>query len=179
MNNHKREYLNPEEMDELYNACENQTERLFVCLGIEAGFRISEADSLRREHIQWQDGTITVWGKGSGRKGDLGEKKKRIVPFSHSTKLKELLSNFFAIHDKLPYGIRAKQKWIKRIAGRTSIAKKVDYHTLRHSFATNALRKDVSLISVSQVMGHESLKTTQVYLHNLGKHNVKAFQEKW
>jgi integrase len=50
-------------------------------------------------------------------------------------------------------------------------------HTLRHTFATRLLNKDVSLVNIMNLMGHRSLESTQIYLHVTGKELVESINQ--
>ena len=59
----------------------------------------------------------------------------------------------------------ALNKIVKKSAQKAGINKSVSFHTLRHSFATHLLEKGVNIRLIQQFMGHNSLRTTSIYLH--------------
>ena len=83
------------------------------------------------------------------------------------------------ITDKFPIGPRQVQKVVKEIANRTQISKTVTPHILRHTFATLALQKNISLASVQKILGHDRLATTSIYLNFTDEHVVDEFTRKW
>lgn len=141
-------------------------EVLFSC-----GLRVSELVSLKLSDIYPSEGFIRVVGKGS---------KERLVPIS-STALKEL-ELWYEVRRVMP--IKAGQEdyvflnrrgaaltrtmiliMIKRAAADAGIAKTVSPHTLRHSFATALLEGGADLRVIQELLGHESIATTEIYTH--------------
>ena len=136
--------------------------------------RISELCELTPQNILWQQKSIRVSGKG----GIYGKKtKKRIVPMLK--RVESLLEHYFAINDKFPIGARQVQKIVKEIANKAQISKTVTPHILRHTFATLALQKNISLASVQKILGHDRLATTSIYLNFTDEHVVDEFTRKW
>jgi integrase/recombinase XerC len=135
------------------------------------GIRLSELLHLRLPDVDLQGRTVKVWGKGS---------KERIVPFG--AKAHDALSAYLRQRAALlPEGavmpffflsVRGKMlqpKSVNRIVNRyisaVSDAQKRSPHVLRHTFATHLLDRGADLQAVRELLGHESLSTTQVYTH--------------
>jgi integrase/recombinase XerD len=172
--NYVREPLRAEEADELANACRTPEEKLIVWTLLDTGLRVSELCGLTPQQIQWQQKQIRVKGKG----GPYGKRSKiRIVPFS--PRVRALLEPYFAIHDRFPVGARQAQKVVKRIANRARISQEVTPHVLRHTFATLALQKGLSLAAVKKILGHDRLSTTEIYLNLTDRHIQEEYDAKW
>jgi integrase/recombinase XerD len=170
----KREPLTPEEADKLYQACNTVLEKLVIWVLLDTGLRVSELCDITPQNILWQQKSIRVNGKG----GIHGKKtKKRVVPMSN--RVQTLLEHYFAINDKFPIKIRRVQDMVKEIANRAKIATTVTPHILRHTFATLALQKNISLASVQKILGHDRLATTSIYLNFTDVHVVDEFSRKW
>ena len=169
-----REPLRAEEADRLSQACETTQEKLIVWTLLDTGLRVSELCDLTPQNILWQQKAMRITGKG----GPHGKKsKKRIVPMSK--RVQTLLEHYFAIHNEWPIGPRRVQKLIKEIANKAKIAQKVTPHILRHTFATLALQKGISLAAVQKILGHDRLTTTAIYLNFTDSHVIDEFSSKW
>jgi integrase/recombinase XerD len=169
-----REPLRAEEADQLCHACKTAEEKLIIWTLLDTGLRVSELCSLKPENILWQQKSLRITGKG----GIHGKKtKKRVVPLSK--RLQALLEPYFAIHDNWFVGARRVQKIVKEIANRARLTQKVTPHILRHTFATLALQKEISLAAVQKILGHDRLTTTAIYLNFTDAHVVEEFEKKW
>ncbi len=169
-----REPLRAEEADRLAHACSTVEEKLIVWTLLDTGLRVSELCSLTPQHMLWQQKSIRVSGKG----GPYGKQsKKRIVPLSK--RIQTLLEHYFALHDAWFVGPRQVQKIVKNIANKACITQTVTPHILRHTFATLALQKGISLAAVQKILGHDRLTTTAIYLNLTDAHVVEEFEKKW
>lgn len=169
-----REPLTPEVADKLCQACETTQEKLILWTLLDTGLRVSELCGLTPQKIMWQQKALRIDGKG----GIHGKKtKKRVVPMSK--RVQTLLEHYFAIHDKWPVGERQVQKIVKNVANKAHIAEAITPHILRHTFATLALQKGISLAAVQKILGHDRLATTAIYLNFTDAHVVDEFVKKW
>lgn len=169
-----REPLKDEEADKLCQVCESALEKLIVWTLLDTGLRVSELCSLSPQNILWQQKSLRIKGKG----GPHGKKsKQRVVPMSK--RVQTLLEHYFAINNKWPVGPRQVQKIVKQIANKAQISKEVTPHILRHTFATLALQKGISLATVQKILGHDRLATTAIYLNFTDEHVVEEFIRKW
>jgi len=169
-----REPLRAEEVDRLCQTCETTQEKLIIWVLLDTGLRVSELCSLTPQNILWQQKTIRISGKG----GPYGKKsKKRVVPMSK--RVQTLLEHYFAINNKWPVGLRQVQKIVKHVANKAQLTQHVTPHVLRHTFATLALQKGISLAAVQKILGHDRLTTTAIYLNFTDAHVVEEYTSKW
>ena len=141
-------------------------EVLFSC-----GLRVSELVSLEISRMNLDEGYLTVTGKGS---------KERMVPMSASAVAE--LTDWLAEPQTLPVkaghegyvflnrcGRRLTRVMVfyivRDLAEAAGIRKEISPHTLRHSFATALLEGGANLRAIQQMLGHESIGTTEIYLH--------------
>ena len=138
------------------------------------GIRLSELIGLRQQDVDFENGTIKVTGKGA---------KERVVPLGR--KAMEALRRYIGLRDNLGVAgsrMSASHALIisntgKRLHPRTvntltnkyiamvSEIRQKSPHVLRHSFATHLLDHGADLRAVKELLGHETLSTTQVYTH--------------
>ena len=169
-----REPLCPEEADRLCNACKTTDEKLVVWALLDTGLRVSELCSLPPSHVLWQQRSLRVSGKG----GPYGKRsKKRVVPMSR--RIQALLEPYFSLNDKWFIGRRQVQKVVQRVAERARISQEVTPHVLRHTFATLAIQKGISLAAIQKILGHDWLGTTAIYLNLTDTHVVDEYSQKW
>lgn len=169
-----REPLRAEEADRLSHACETPQEKLIIWTLLDTGLRVSELCNLTPQNMLWQQKSIRVSGKG-GPYGKLS--KKRVVPLSR--RIQTLLEHYFSLHEKWFVGPRQVQKIVKHVANKACLTQTVTPHILRHTFATLALQKGISLAAVQKILGHDRLSTTAIYLNLTDAHVVEEFEKKW
>lgn len=136
-----------------------------------SGLRVSELAALRLSRINLDESFMIVEGKGE---------KQRLVPMSPVSV--ELIREYLPIRaaldikpdsrDTLFLNRRGSKMTrvmvfyvVRDLAAAAGITKKVSPHTLRHSFATHLLEGGASLRTIQELLGHESIATTEIYLH--------------
>jgi len=135
------------------------------------GLRVSECAGLRISDIDWKERFLSVLGK---------ESKQRMVPFyPRCSQLMEYYLKevrplfmqggehgiFFVSQKGDPITTRAIEQIVDRSAVNAGLSMHVHPHMIRHSFATHLLDNGADLRVVQELLGHESLSTTQIYTH--------------
>ena len=142
-------------------------ETLYGC-----GLRVSELTSLKISDLFFKEGFIKITGKGD---------KQRFVPIGDTTiKYIELYRKEVRVHQKIApkaqdtlfLNRRGNQLTramiftiIKQLVEKTGINKVISPHTFRHSFATHLLENGADLRAIQQMLGHQSITTTEIYTH--------------
>ena len=133
-----------------------------------SGLRISEALGLKVQHIRVVDGVakhVRVIGKGNKeRQVPLPEAFGRVFALSLVGKTPDDYV-FAKKPGGKPPGAHATRAYLKKLIEKAGIQKKVTPHKLRHTYATRLLEKDVQLVDIQALLGHESIATTQIYTH--------------
>jgi len=151
-----------EEISEIIKATDDIKHKLMLMFLYYAGMRLDEVRNLKWSAIEFDKEIIHVKA--------LRGKGERVV-FLHP-QLKETLEVYgiktralvFKSQLKKIYSARAIQRIIKLASEKAKLVKKVSSYTLRHSFAVHLLEGGADLKYIQELMGHKSLKTTQIYL---------------
>ncbi len=171
------EVLSIEEIDKLFSAIdlskpEGRRNKAMLEVLYSCGLRVSELVGLRISDLFSDEGFVRIIGKGD---------KERLIPIS-ATALKEI-NNYMPDRnamldidkghmDILFLNRRGKQLTrvmvftiIRQLAEKTGIRKRISPHTFRHSFATHLVNGGADLRAVQEMLGHESIVTTEIYTH--------------
>ena len=143
------------------------------------GLRVTELIELKISEIYWKEGFIRIIGKGN---------KERLVPLGKiASKHLKIYLNEIRVHQKIDNqfvdhvfinknGKKLSRvmifKIIKKLTEKAGIQKNVSPHTLRHSFATHLVEGGADLRAVQEMLGHQSITTTEIYTH-LDKNYLK------
>ncbi|MFH4968197.1 site-specific tyrosine recombinase XerD [Gaetbulibacter sp. M240] len=181
--------LSEEEIDRLIAAIdlskpEGERNRAMLETLYGCGLRVSELVNLKLSDLFFDEGFIKVTGKGD---------KERFVPIVNSTikyinnyiiYIRNHLNIQTGYEDTLFLNRRGKQLTramiftiIKQLAEKIGLKKSVSPHTFRHSFATHLLQNDADLRSIQLMLGHESITTTEIYVHMDKSHLSKVIQK--
>lgn len=163
-------FLYYNELEEMFNVCDTTTfyglrDRLILEILYATGIRVGELEYMKIKDINLYENKIKILGKGN---------KERIVYFGEYTR--EILDLYLKQRtDKNEYLLinnhkerltsRGIRYILNKIIAKTSIETKISPHMLRHTFATHMLNEGCDLLSVQELLGHESLRATQVYTH--------------
>lgn len=170
------EVLSIDEIDQIQKSIdlskpEGQRNKTIIEVLFSCGLRVSELVNLKLSNLYLEEGFVRVTGKGS---------KERLVPIS-SKAIRELKywfvdRNLMKIQqgeeDYVFLNRRGKHLtrtmiliMLKRQAVAAGITKTISPHTLRHSFATELLKGGADLRAIQAMLGHESIGTTELYMH--------------
>lgn len=160
--------MNEGEVERLFNAVDNLKHRTMLMLAYASGLRVSELVKLRVEDIDGDRGMIHI--------RDAKGKRDRYTIFPESLRLQlltywkayELGKTGWLFPGQEPnhhLAERSIQTVFGRAAKGAGITKRASMHTLRHSFATHLLEHGTDLRYIQELLGHNSVKTTEIYTH--------------
>ena len=173
---HLPEVLSVEEIDAMIaqidmSKREGHRNRAIIEMLYGSGLRVSELTELRLSNIYRQEGYMRIIGKGN---------KQRLVPISpvadqqfaywlEDRRQLDIKPEAMDIAFLKHYGRQLTRAMIftivKQLAQAAGIRKTISPHTLRHSFATHLLQNGADLRIIQQLLGHESIVTTEIYTH--------------
>jgi len=181
--------LSEEEIDNIIKAIdlskpEGERNRAMLETLYGCGLRVSELINLKISDLFFDEGFIKVTGKGD---------KQRFVPIIdvtqkyiniYRTEIRKHLNIKPGHEDTLFLNRRGKQLTramiftiIKQLAVKIGLKKNISPHTFRHSFATHLLQNDADLRSIQLMLGHESITTTEIYVHLDKSHLTKVVEK--
>ena len=169
--------LSEEEINSLITAidlskAEGERNRAMLETMYSCGLRVSELIHLKISDLFFEEGFIKIIGKGN---------KERFVPIHFRAQkyiilyMNEIRAHLLVVkgfEDTLFLNRRGKSlsrqmvfMILKELAIKINLQKKISPHTFRHSFATHLLKNGADLRAIQQMLGHESITTTEVYVH--------------
>lgn len=145
------------------------------------GARVYEISNIRAENINLNSGLIRIMGKGG---------KERYIQISNTAVLDILRkyytenepeikkSGYFFINNRgNRYTEQSIRLMLKKYTLKAGIQRKITPHMFRHSFATYLIEEGVDVSCVQQLLGHSSIKTTQIYIHVAAKKQADILRE--
>lgn len=178
-------FLNENDLNKLFEACSdnnhiNQRDNLIIELLYATGLRVSELVNIKIKDIDTSEKTIKVLGKGS---------KERMVIYNNHTSeaLKKYLEDGYHEFNKKNSGYlilnkngdklsdRYVRNIINKLVRKAGLNIKISPHTIRHTFATDMLEEGADLVTVKELLGHESLNTTSIYTHITNEQIKKTY----
>lgn len=170
------EVLSRDEISLVLKATENEKHRLLLALSYGAGLRVSEVINLCVLDMNLDELTIRI-------KQSKGQKDRTTVfPERLVTDIRNLIAgkdSHSAVFSSMRGGkltTRSAQKIFETSLKRAGINRPATFHSLRHSFATHLLENGVDVRYVQELLGHQNIRTTQIYTHvtNPSIKNIKS-----
>jgi len=171
-------YLSKEEIKKMIDNIQNIKHKCIIMLLYGSGLRLSEILNLRLQDIDSNDMIIHVSNSN-------GNKDRKIML---SEVLLENLRKYYKTHhpkdflfegpNGAKYSATSVQVIVKKAASTVGIKKQVSPHILRHSFATHLLESGTDIRFIQELLGHQSIKTTEIYTHitDVSKSKIKKTQ---
>ena len=172
-------FINYSGIEEIFNipnikTKEGQRERVILEILYGSGVRVSELVNIKIKDIDFSNKTILIFGKGS---------KERLVSFGEPAldsikqyindgrKQYEIESEYLIVgKNEEQLTTRRIEQIIGELINKTSIKMNITPHMFRHTFATHLLDNGSDLIAVQELLGHESLASTEIYTHISNEH---------
>ena len=182
------DYLTKKEMQRLLdlpdtNVPEGLRDLLMLKLFYATGLRVSELASIKKNQVDIRQNTLRVTGKGN---------KTRVIPLGNQLIAEfnnyfdkqsiandvglELNDYIFVNKNKEPFTRQKIASIVRSYVNQVADSRKAHPHALRHTFATHLLDEGADLMSVKELLGHNSLSSTQVYTHVSAEHLRRIYK---
>ena len=179
-------FINYKDIEEIFNipdlnTKEGQRERVILEVLYSCGVRVSELVNIKIKDIDFSDRTILIFGKGSkeriARFGDYAyEILNTYIDDGRNKLLSGVPSEYLIVGEKKEkLTTRRIEQIIDNIINKTSVKLNITPHVFRHTFATHLLDNGCELLAVQELLGHESLSSTEVYTHVSNEHLRNVF----
>lgn len=165
-------YLSEAELILILNKTENQLLKDIFTIAYYTGMRLNELLSMK---WNWIDSTQEVITIKNSDDFNTKNKKERIIPIHPKVKkifqvyfqIARISKNSFVFFRKSDIKLNGEfiSKQFKKAVRAAELNEDIHFHSLRHSFASALVQRSVSLYTVKELLGHENIKTTQIYSH--------------
>jgi len=160
-------FYSKEEAEKLLSVIDNEVHKQIVFVALYTGFRQMEILSLKWNQINFKDSHIVLDNQGHLTKS----RKIRTVPVRPSVmalladKYKERKSNYVFTEKGEPLNQHRFGTKFKSYVRRAELDDKLNFHSLRHTFASWLVQNEVPLYTVSKLLGHSNISVTEIYSH--------------
>lgn len=168
--------LSRDEIKKIINSIKNKKHKLIISLSYGAGLRVSEVINLKTKDISIEDLIIHI-KQAKGKRDRITIFPKRLKPEIISFIAEKNSNDYLIINDRGgKLTDRTAQKIFKNALKKSGIKKEVTFHSLRHSFATHLLENGVDIRYIQELLGHQNIRTTQIYtkVTNPSIKNIKS-----
>lgn len=166
--------LSIDEIQKMFSVCENLKHKVVLALLYSCGLRISELVNLKWIHIDRSRKIVNII-QAKGKKDRQVGLPNHIIPlleeYWREYKSKEYVLNGWK--NEPQYTQESIRNVIKQLAEKAKIKKKVNPHLIRHCYATHLVEAGTDINLIQKLLGHSSVKTTNIYLHISDSHISK------
>lgn len=181
-------FINYNNLDEIFqipnlDTSYGQRERVILEVLYGSGVRVSELINIKIKNIDFNEKSILIFGKGSKERiVYFGEYAKEMINLYINNGRNELLGNVSSEYlivgkNTAKLTTRRIEQIIDDIIKRSSIKMDITPHMFRHTFATHLLDNGCDLLVVQELLGHESLASTEIYTHVSNEHLRDVFMK--
>ena len=167
--------LSVDEIQRMFDVCENKKHRVILALLYSCSFRVSELINLKWKHIDRSRMIINIIQAKGNKDRQVGLNEKLIellIVYFKEYKSKEYVLN--GQNNALQYSEKSVGEVVKQLAIKAGIDNKRVYtHLIRHTSATHMVEQGVDINLIQRLLGHSSVKTTNMYLHISHNHISK------
>lgn len=176
-------FLNYDDLEKILNIPDTTTflgkrDALILELLYSTGVRVSELVNIKLKDVDLIENKILILGKGNKERYVLFGRKAKQKISDYLESRNDMTSDYLIINR---YGKnitdRAIRKMLDKILLEASLSYKISPHTLRHTFATHMLDSGANIEIVKELLGHESLSTTQIYTHVTNESLKRVYDE--
>ena len=161
----EREPLTDIELEQVRDSCSDVREAAIVETLYSTGCRISELSQIKKSDVDFTDGSVIVLGKGNKfRKTFLNARATLML--SKYIHMRSDDCEYLFVTARRPYRqiqTTSYERMIKRLGERANLDRPLSPHILRHTFATNLLKRGASIEDVQKLLGHTNPSTTLIY----------------
>lgn len=165
--------LSVSEIQAMFNVCQNKKHKTILALLYSCGLRVSELINLKWEHIDRNRMIINIIAAKGNKDRQVGLNDSLIKILTEY--YREYKSNIYVLNgqNELQYSERSVGEVVKQLAAKAGINKRVYTHLMRHTSATHMVESGVDINLIQKLLGHNSVKTTNIYLHISHNHISK------
>lgn len=168
--------LMKDEILKIIEATKNIKHKLILSLAYGAGLRVSEVVNLKVSDINFAEMTILI-ADSKGNKDRISVLPEILINSLKSHTFNKIGESYlFESERGGKLSTRTLQKVFENSLKKANLNKNATFHTLRHSFATHLLENGVDIRYIQELLGHKSIRTTQIYTHvtNPNLKNIKS-----
>jgi len=153
------------EIEQIINSVQNTKHKLLLSLSYSSGLRVSEVVALKVKDVCLPELTIQI-RQAKGRKDRISVLSEKLTgDMQQIIATKDQTAYVFESERGGKLTTRTAQKIFENALKKSGIKKDATFHSLRHSFATHLLENGVDVRYVQELLGHQNIRTTQIYTH--------------
>ncbi|WP_161946577.1 tyrosine-type recombinase/integrase [Ureibacillus xyleni] len=162
----EREYLSKEELEDLFDVIEHPIIKVAIITMAYTGIRVGELTKLTPDRVDLEKQLIKVLGKGNKERTiPISEKLLPIlIDYAENIRFEEA-RHFFGTKKTGRLSAQYINNSLRLASKKIGLKQSISAHILRHSFATVLVHNDVNIVDLQRLLGHNSIRTTSIYLH--------------
>lgn len=165
--------LSVDEIQKMFNVCDNKKHKLILALLYSCGLRVSEVINLKLSHLDKSRKIINII-QAKGNKDRQVMLTESLIPLFEEYYNEYLPQEYVINGQSSPqYSERSIGEVIKQLAAKAGITKRVYTHLIRHCSFTHMVEGGVDINLIQKIAGHSNVKTTNIYLHISDNHISK------